>query len=359
MHEVGALTGALADTGEHRHTTVVLRHTADHLGDEHGLADAGTTEQADLATGDVRGEQVDDLDAGLEQALRRLEGVEVGGRTVDVPALDVGEVGVVAVEHLAPHVPHVAEGAVADGHADAAAGVAHRGATGEAVGRLQADGAHAAVAELLGDLGEHGDRLAVDLHGELERMVELGQRAAGELDVDHGAGDADHAPVLAVRFRHGHGSVFLVLVALGNSVAVLAGLQLAGLFDPVLSLDATGEVDLVADAGRILRGPGRDLGEGGDALLAQVGADDRADADDLFDVVRLEHPDDVAVVPVAAGELIVRAAPASAPNERRSRPLSKPSSDSGPRAIVCCFLASPPSASAPLTISMISVVIES
>ena len=48
--EVGALTGALADAGEHRHATVVLGHAADHLGDEHGLAHAGATEQADLAT---------------------------------------------------------------------------------------------------------------------------------------------------------------------------------------------------------------------------------------------------------------------------------------------------------------------
>ena len=39
------------------------------------------------------------------------------------------------------------------------------------------------------------DRLAVDLHGELERGVELGQRATGELDVDHRAGDADDASV--------------------------------------------------------------------------------------------------------------------------------------------------------------------
>ena len=52
--------------------------------------------------------------------------VEVGGRAVDVPALDVVEVGVVGVERFAPHVPHVAEHLVADRHADAAAGVAHR-----------------------------------------------------------------------------------------------------------------------------------------------------------------------------------------------------------------------------------------
>ncbi len=89
--------------------------------------------------------------------LRRLERVEVRSGAVDVPPLDVGEVGVVGVEHVAPHVPHVTERAVADGHVDAATGVAHRGAARQTVGRLQADGADAAVAELLGDLGEHGD----------------------------------------------------------------------------------------------------------------------------------------------------------------------------------------------------------
>ncbi len=74
--EVVALTGALADTGEHRHTTVVLGDARDHLLDEHGLADAGSTEQADLAALDVRREQVDDLDAGLEHLGLRLQLVE-------------------------------------------------------------------------------------------------------------------------------------------------------------------------------------------------------------------------------------------------------------------------------------------
>ena len=61
--EVVALTGALADTGEHRHTAEVLGDPVDHLLDEHRLADAGTTEQADLAADHVRRQQVDDLDA--------------------------------------------------------------------------------------------------------------------------------------------------------------------------------------------------------------------------------------------------------------------------------------------------------
>ena len=90
--EVGALTRALADTGEHRHTTVLGGDAVDHLLDEHGLADAGAAEQADLAALHVRLEQVDDLDAGLEHLRLRLELVERRRVAVDVPPLvDVGD----------------------------------------------------------------------------------------------------------------------------------------------------------------------------------------------------------------------------------------------------------------------------
>ncbi len=81
--EVVALAGALADAGEHREAAVLLGDVVDELHDEHGLADAGAAEQADLAAAGVGGEQVDDLDAGLEGFdLGRL--VDEGrGRAVD------------------------------------------------------------------------------------------------------------------------------------------------------------------------------------------------------------------------------------------------------------------------------------
>ena len=70
-------------------------------------------------------------------------------------------------------------------------GVAHRRAAGEAVGRLQADGPHPALAELLGDLGQRRRRSRRRRRSSnSSARVDLGQRAAGELDVDHRAGDA-------------------------------------------------------------------------------------------------------------------------------------------------------------------------
>ena len=77
--EVVALTGALPDPGEHRHTAVLVGDPADHLLDENRLAHPGAAEKADLPTLHVRLEQVDDLDARLEHQRLGLEGVEGGG----------------------------------------------------------------------------------------------------------------------------------------------------------------------------------------------------------------------------------------------------------------------------------------
>ena len=71
--EVVALAGPLADTGEHRVAAVRLGDVVDQFHDENGLADAGAAEQADLTALGVRGQQVDDLNAGDQDlGFRRL-----------------------------------------------------------------------------------------------------------------------------------------------------------------------------------------------------------------------------------------------------------------------------------------------
>ena len=54
------------------------------------------------------------------------------------------------------------------------------------------------MTELLCHFGEDDVRLAIDVDGELERRVQLGQRATRELDVDHRSGDCDDATILLV-----------------------------------------------------------------------------------------------------------------------------------------------------------------
>ena len=175
---------------------MVVGHAVDHLLDEHRLADARAAEQADLAALDVRGEQVDRLDAGLEHDRRGLELVEVRGLAVDGPALGDLELVRRLVQRAADHVEDGAEGHVAHGHGDRGAAVGHGLAAHHTVGGLQRDAADHAVAEVLGGLEGQGRRLeagtgVLDLDG--QRVVELRDAPGRELDVDDGAGDARDA----------------------------------------------------------------------------------------------------------------------------------------------------------------------
>ncbi len=194
MDQVVTLTGTLTDTGEHRHTTVVLRNTLDHLLDEDGLADARTTEQTDLSTLHVGGQQVDDLDAGLEHRRLGLELVEGRRLAVDAPPLgDLDLLARLGVEDLAGHVEHVALGHVADRHRDRAARVTDFLTTDDTVGGLERDGADEVVAKVLCDLEGQLAGLALDRDRGGQRVVDVGDRVMRELDVDDGAGDARDA----------------------------------------------------------------------------------------------------------------------------------------------------------------------
>ena len=99
-HQVGALARALADAREHRDAAVLLREVVDQLLDQHRLADAGAAEQPDLAALDVRRDQVDALEAGLEDLDLRREVAERRRIAVDRPALDVRRRRRLAVDRL-------------------------------------------------------------------------------------------------------------------------------------------------------------------------------------------------------------------------------------------------------------------
>ena len=85
--EIVPLAGSLANTREYRETAVNLGNSRDQLGQNDRLAQSGAAEEADLAAADEWGQQVDDLDAGLELLGFWRELVECGGFTVNRPML--------------------------------------------------------------------------------------------------------------------------------------------------------------------------------------------------------------------------------------------------------------------------------
>ena len=138
-----------------------LGDVVDELQDEHGLADAGAAEEADLAALAVGGEEVDHLDAGLEDLdLGRLVD-EARRLAVDRERLVALQRGA-AVHGLADDVEDAAEDLFAHGHLDRLAGVLHVGPADQAVRGVHRDRAHGRLAEVLSDLEDEVVRLVRD-----------------------------------------------------------------------------------------------------------------------------------------------------------------------------------------------------
>ena len=169
-----------------------LRDVVDELEHVDGLADAGAAEQADLAALRERREQVDDLDAGLEQVLAAGLFVVGRGRTVDRQEI-LGLDRAALVLRLAEHVHDAAERADADGHGDRRAGRLDAEPALQALGGAHRDRAHDAVAELLLHLER---QVLVD---QFQRLVNRRDSLAGELHVDHRADDLDDLAVCRCR----------------------------------------------------------------------------------------------------------------------------------------------------------------
>ena len=181
--EVVAFAGPLADAGEHRVAAVRPGDVVDQFLNQHGLADAGAAEQADLAALGVRREQIDDLDAGDENfGLGRLVGIERRFLMDRAHGLSLDRT--LFVDRLADHVDDAAERAGADRHADREAGVGDLLAANQTFGGVHGDGAHRGFAEMLRDLEHQAVAAVLGLD-----RVQNGRQMAFELHVDDGADD--------------------------------------------------------------------------------------------------------------------------------------------------------------------------
>ena len=146
--QVVALAGALAHAGKDGIAAVLGGDVADKLLDQHGLAHAGASEQANLAALGVGGQQVDDLNARLQDLHRGALLGKARRVPVDGPLLlAIGRA--LVVDGVAQHVEHPAQGPLPHRHADGPAGGGDSHAAGKALAGGQGDAAHRAVAQML------------------------------------------------------------------------------------------------------------------------------------------------------------------------------------------------------------------
>ena len=190
--QVVAFAGAFAHAGENRNAAVLHGHVVNQFHDEHGLADARATEQTDLAALEVRLDQVDDLDSGLEH-------FEGGRLLVQIRSRAVNRIVLVAddrsklIDRLAQNVHHAAQRGPADRNGDASAGVKRLHAANHSFGGLHGDGADAAFAEMLLHFDDHVERLGnvVAFAGDANGVVDGRQVAGLKLNVEHRSDDLD------------------------------------------------------------------------------------------------------------------------------------------------------------------------
>ena len=146
--EVGPFAGSLADAGENGISAVLLGDAGDQFLDDDGLAQPRPAEQAGLAAAKERREQIDDLDAGLEDLGLGGEIDELGRLAMDGPAMLGGDRAAV-VDGFAEQIEDAAEGFLADGDGQRRTGVDAIHAASKAVGAAEGDGSDASAAEVL------------------------------------------------------------------------------------------------------------------------------------------------------------------------------------------------------------------
>ena len=157
-------------------------HVVDELLDQHGLAHAGAAEQADLAPLGIGLQQVDDLDARLQNLHSGALLLKGGGGAIDAAAGHVVGHGGAAVDRLAQHVEHTAQGGRAHGDLDRVAGGLYLHPPGQALAAGKHHAADGAVPHVLGHL--HHPDSPVLLYG--KGLTDVGQVPRLKLHVHHG-----------------------------------------------------------------------------------------------------------------------------------------------------------------------------
>ena len=179
---------------------MLLGEVVDELHDEDGLADAGAAEETDLAALDVRRDEIDDLEAGLEDLHLRREIAKCRRLAMDRPTLRIGGDVFLLVDRLADHVPEAPERGLTHRNGDRGTRVDHLGAAREAIRRVHRNCAHPVVTEVLLHLRHDLALGRRDLDG-----VEDAGEPIGEDGVDHDALDLDD-PADVATVLGGHGS---------------------------------------------------------------------------------------------------------------------------------------------------------
>jgi len=182
--QIVTLTGTLSDTSENGVTSVVLGNVVDQLLNEHSLSDTGTSEETNLTTTGIGGEQVDDLDTGNENLGNDGLIDELGSLAMNGGGL-LGVYGTTLIDRLTDDVDDTAQALGTDGDGDGGTGILDSLATDQTLGTVHGNGTDGVLSQVLGDLEDQAAVQALDL----KSVENGGELALVELNVDDGTND--------------------------------------------------------------------------------------------------------------------------------------------------------------------------
>jgi hypothetical protein len=159
---------------------VLDRDVADQLHHVHRLAHTGAAKQPDLAAFGERANQVDHLDAGLEQLLRRRELLELRRLAVDRHRFLCAD-GTGFIDRAPQHIHDAPERLGAHRHRDRGAAVEHLHPAAQPIRRTERNRAHHPVTQLL----LHFQRQRRILCLQRQRIEYVRHLLARKLHVDH------------------------------------------------------------------------------------------------------------------------------------------------------------------------------
>ncbi len=188
--EVVTLTGTLAHSGETRVAAVLGGDVVDQFLDQNGLTQSRAAEEAGLTTLGIGSEQVDNLDAGLENLCPRAQLVKLRRLGMDRTALLRLE-RLPLVDRVAQQVEYPAQGLIPDRHRDGRSGIDNICVSHQAIGGAHGHGTDPVASEVLLDLADQLDRFTISLEVDLESVEDIREMVSRELGIDGRPDDLD------------------------------------------------------------------------------------------------------------------------------------------------------------------------
>ena len=169
--EVITFSGTFTDTGDDGKAVMFDSDRVDQFLHQDGLTDTGTAEEADLAALDVRTQEVDDFDAGLQDLDFRLLLLKRRSGFVNDVFFHIPLQFFQTVDRLTEQIEHSSQNRFTDRDLNGLAGIDRLHASGETVGLRKSDASDFIIADILFHFT--GDRLVVERDD--DRVIEFRQ----------------------------------------------------------------------------------------------------------------------------------------------------------------------------------------